>query len=57
MWSQCPKERGVTSGYVKHPAPPDYTCRLVDLDVYGAFDDAEHLSAIGLAWYDICQIR
>jgi hypothetical protein len=41
------EERGVTPGYMKHPAPPHYTCRLVDLDVYGAFDDTEHLSQLG----------
>ena len=43
---QSTKEREDTSGYVKHPALPDYTCRMVDLGVYGAFDDAEHLSQL-----------
>ena len=41
------KETEDTSGYVKHPTLPDYTCRMVDLGVYGAFDDAEHLSQFG----------
>ena len=41
------KEREDTSGHVKHPALPHYTRRMVDLGVYGAFDDAEHLLQLG----------
>ena len=44
---QSTKEREDTSGYVKHPALPHYTRRMVDLGVYGAFDDTEHLSRLG----------